>query len=78
MVQYLSSNISNLTEDLHPIQNLTKKDVPFLWSERQENAFLAIKAKIADSPCLAIYDPSKELVLENDTSEYGKPLGFAS
>ncbi|GFO45284.1 reverse ribonuclease integrase [Plakobranchus ocellatus] len=25
MVQYLSRYISNLTEDLHPIQNLTKK-----------------------------------------------------
>ncbi|GFO39028.1 Gag-Pol protein [Plakobranchus ocellatus] len=87
MVQYLSRYISNLTEDLHPIQNLTKKDVPFLWSENQENAFLAIKAKFADSPCLATYNPSKELVLENKASEYGlgsvllqdgKPLGFAS
>ncbi|GFO39188.1 retrovirus-related pol polyprotein from transposon 297 [Plakobranchus ocellatus] len=48
---------------------------------------MVIKAKITDSPCLAIYDPSDELVLENDASEYGlgsvllqdgKPLGFAS
>ncbi|RUS91936.1 hypothetical protein EGW08_000338 [Elysia chlorotica] len=87
MVQYLSRYIPHLTDDLHPIQNLTKKDVPFLWSESQENAFLAVKSKIVDSPCLAIYDPHKELTLENDASEYGlgsvllqdgKPLGFAS
>ncbi|GFO18992.1 retrovirus-related pol polyprotein from [Plakobranchus ocellatus] len=87
MVQYLSRYISNLTEDLHPVQILSKKDVPFLWSESQENAFLAIKAKIADSPCLALYDPRKELVLKNDASDYrlgsfllqdGKPLGFTS
>ncbi|RUS68488.1 hypothetical protein EGW08_023750 [Elysia chlorotica] len=87
MVQYLSRYIPHLTDDLHPIQNLTKKDVPFLWSESQKNAFLAVKSKIVDSPCLAIYDPHKELTLENDASEYGlgsvllqdgKPLGFAS
>ncbi|RUS68938.1 hypothetical protein EGW08_023301 [Elysia chlorotica] len=71
MAQYLSRYIRHLTDDLHPIHNLTKKNVPFLWSESQEKAFLAIKSKIVDSPCLVIYDPHKELTLENDASEYG-------
>ena len=59
MVQYLSRYIPNLTDDLHTVQNLTKKDVPSVWSDSQEIAFLSIKEKIVGSPCLAIYDPSK-------------------
>ncbi|GFO25997.1 retrovirus-related pol polyprotein from transposon gypsy [Plakobranchus ocellatus] len=72
---------------MQPLQNMLKKDVPFIWSDSQEKAFQAIKQAIIDSPTLAIYDPAKELVLENDASEYGvgsvllqdgKPLAFAS
>ncbi|GFO39185.1 retrovirus-related pol polyprotein from transposon 297 [Plakobranchus ocellatus] len=59
----------------------------FVSMSKPGNSFMVIEAKITDSPCLAIYDPSDELVLENDASEYGlgsvllqdgKPLGFAS
>lgn len=87
MVQYLARYIPHLTDALHPIQNLTKKDTPFVWSSSQESAFLTIKKTIAESPQLSIYDESKELTIENDASEYGlgsvllqegKPLAFAS
>ncbi|GFO08067.1 transposon tf2-1 polyprotein [Plakobranchus ocellatus] len=87
MIQYLAHYIPNLTNIMQPLQNMLKKDVPFLWSDSQEKAFQAIKQAIIDSPALAIYDPAKELVLENDASEYGvssvllqdgNPLAFAS
>ena len=87
MVQYLARFIPNLTDILHPIQNLTKKDVAFMWSETQEQAFAAVKKAIAESPQLSFYAPDKELTVENDASDYGigsvllqeqRPIAFAS
>ena len=86
MVQYLSRYIPNMTDIVQPLQNLLKKDAPFVWSVSQEKALRAMKQAIVQSPTLAIYDHQKELVLENDASEYGigsvllqdgKPLDYA-
>ena len=87
MVQYLSRYIPNLTNIVQPLQNLLKKDVPFVWSVSQEKALRDMKQAIVQSPTLAIYDHQKELVQEDDASEYGigsvllqdgKPLAYAS
>ncbi|GFO47264.1 Pol polyprotein [Plakobranchus ocellatus] len=67
VIQYLARYIPNLTNIMQPLQ----KDVPFIWSDSQEKTFQATKQVIIDSPTLTIYDPAKELVLENDASEYG-------
>ncbi|KAK3773720.1 hypothetical protein RRG08_001449 [Elysia crispata] len=71
MVNYLARYMPSLTKVLHPLQNLVKKDTPFVWSESQEAAFQCIKQLVATSPMLSYYDPKKELIVENDASEYG-------
>ena len=87
MVNYMSKFLPNSTEILHPLYNLLKKDVVWTWSESQDNAFQQIKDMIVDSPVLSFYDPTKELTLENDASEYGlgsaliqegRPIAFSS
>ena len=87
MIQFVARYIPHLTNLLHPLLNLTKKDVLFTWSESQEKAFGDIKQCIINSPQLAIYDQNKPLTIENDASDYGlgstimqegRPLGFAS
>ena len=87
MVNYMSKFLPQATNVLHPLYNLLKKDVPWIWSESQTNAFESIKEMIVDSPVLSFYDPNKELTLENDASEYGlgtaliqdgRPIAFAS
>lgn len=87
MVNFLAKFIPNMSETLHPLHNLLKKDVQWNWSDSQESAFITIKNMIIKSVKLSIYDPKKELTIENDASEYGlgsvllqdeKPLAFAS
>jgi len=61
--------------------------VPWNWSEVQESAMHELKHVIAQTPVLAFYDPTKDLVIENDACEYGlgsvllqndKPIAYAS
>ena len=87
MVNYLSKYLPNLSDVLHPLLNLTKKDVPWIWSEFHQSAFERVKVMVTSTPILAFYDVNKELTLENDASEYGlgsvllqegRPVAFAS
>lgn len=87
MVNYLSKFLPHSASVLYPLHNLLKKDVPWVWSSSQQEAFDQIKKMITSSPVLAFYDPSGELTLENDASEYGigsvlmqngKPVAFSS
>ncbi len=86
-VNYLSRFVPHMSEEIHTLHNLLKKDVLWNWSSAQQKAFDNIKNKIADCTTLVFYDPSRELTLQNDASEYGigsvimqdgKPIAFAS
>ena len=87
VVNYLGKFLPNATNTLSPLQNLLKKDVSWTWSSAQQEAFETIKKLVTSSPVLSFYDPHKELMLENDASEYGlgaaiyqegNPIAFAS
>ena len=87
MVNYLGRFMPNLSSSLEPLHMLLKKDVPWTWTDTQQVAFDAVKKLITNTPVLAYYDPHKELVLENDASEYGlgsamfqggRPIAYAS
>ena len=87
MAQYMSRFISDLAGTLEPIRALTRKGVPFVWSKECENAFNTLKKNLSESACLAYYDPSKELVIQVDSSKHGlgavllqdgRPIEYAS
>ena len=87
MVNYLAKFLPNLADVLTPLQNLLRKEVPWNWSTPQEDAFTQVQNLLTSTPVLAIYDPAKDLKIENDASEYGlgtalyqdgKPVAFAS
>nr|KYP57065.1 Pol polyprotein [Cajanus cajan] len=46
-----------------PLNELVKKDVPFIWGEAQEKAFKILKEKLTKAPILALpnYDQTFEL-----------------
>ena len=46
MVNYLSKFIPNLADLTQPLRELLHKEVEWLWYERQEKAFQAIKEKL--------------------------------
>ena len=87
MANYLARFMPHLTDTMQPLHNLLKNDVPYVWSMTQQTSFDAVKVMLAEAPVLAFYNSDKELVLENDASEYGlgsvllqdgKPVAYAS
>ena len=87
LVNFVSKFVPNSAKILYPLNNLLKEDVEWTWSSAQEETFNKIKQEIAKAAVLCYYDPTKELILQNDASEYGigsalmqnnKPIAFAS
>jgi hypothetical protein len=54
-----------------PINELTKKEVPFKWGEAQQKAFEELKTKLTTTPVLALLDFSKIFEIECDASGIG-------
>jgi hypothetical protein len=54
-----------------PINELTKKEVPFKWEEAQQKAFDELKMKLATAPVLALQDFGKTFEIECDASRIG-------
>ena len=54
-----------------PLHELTKKGVPFTWSDSQEVAFNTLKDKLTHAPLLQLPDFSKVFEFECDASGIG-------
>ncbi|KAL0386655.1 UNVERIFIED_CONTAM: Transposon Ty3-G Gag-Pol polyprotein [Sesamum latifolium] len=54
-----------------PLNELTKKNVPFKWENAQEKAFQDIKEKLTHAPLLALPDFGKTFEIECDASGIG-------
>ena len=53
------------------MNELTKKNVPFIWGNAQESAFSELKKRLTEAPLLALSDFSKTFELECDASGLG-------
>ncbi|QRV87030.1 Retrotransposable element Tf2 protein [Ceratobasidium sp. AG-Ba] len=53
-----------------PLYGLTKKDVPWRWTEKENEAFLKLKEALRTAPVLIQPDPEKQYFLECDASDY--------
>ena len=56
-----------------PLHNLTKKNVKFVWSKRENNAFEKLKCKLISEPILVLPDLSKPFEVQCDAC--GHSLG---
>jgi hypothetical protein len=70
-----------------PLDVLTKKDVPFVWGDAQQEAFMLLKDKLTHAPLLQLPDFHKTSELECDASgiglggvllQEGKPVAYFS
>jgi hypothetical protein len=52
-----------------PLYNLTKKDVPFVWSSACQAAFEKLKKRLINAPILRYYSPDRETQIETDASD---------
>ncbi|GFX10661.1 retrovirus-related Pol polyprotein from transposon 412 [Trichonephila clavipes] len=92
LVNFYGKFCENLATIANPLNNLTKKNVRFLWSKDCQVAFEHIKKEICSPKILVHYDPSLPLTLASDASPVGigcvlshvypdgseRPIAFAS
>lgn len=67
---YYRRFIGNYSALATPLTNLTKKDVPFVWSESCHVSFAALKSSITSGPVLRHADPDLPFTLETDASNF--------
>ncbi len=53
-----------------PLVHLTKRDMPFVWSEACQAAFQALKDHVVSAPVLRHFDPNRQSILETDASDW--------
>ena len=74
-----------------PLTELLRKDVPFMWEERQQSAFEGLKPVLCSEQVLAYSDFSSHFILTTDASKVAvaailsqnqdgveRPIGYAS
>ncbi|KAK1680979.1 hypothetical protein QYE76_041827, partial [Lolium multiflorum] len=70
-----------------PLNELTKKNVPFVWGKSQQNAFDELKKRLTEAPLLVLPNFAKTFEIECDASglgiggvlmQDGKPVAYYS
>jgi len=62
--------IAHFSDLAFPLNNLLKKDSPFLWTEETERSFQELKKCFTSQPVLHMPDSTKPFQVEADTSKY--------
>jgi transposase InsO family protein len=69
LANYNRKFISGYSQTALPLVELTKQDTPFIWKERQQKAFDALKQACIDGPTLRMFDSGKPVHIETDASD---------
>ena len=67
---YYRRFIQDFAKIAAPLTELTRKDVPYVWSLREGEAFAALKRQLTQAPVLQLADPSLEFVVTCDASDF--------
>ena len=67
-VGYYRRFVKNFADLAEPLVALTRKGAPFVWTDRQQAAFEALKACLVCAPILGFPTESGRLVLDTDAS----------
>ena len=70
LASYYRKFIKDFSKIAHPLNKLTQKDTPFVWSDDCEKAFLTLKQTLTSSPIVSHPDFSLPWLLYTDASNY--------
>ncbi|KAF8758990.1 Chromo (CHRromatin Organization MOdifier) domain [Rhizoctonia solani] len=70
---FLRRFVANFSHMARPLHNLVKKDTPWKWDTKEQEAFQGLKDAITNAPVLCHANPTKPYFLETDAS--GAALG---
>jgi RNase H-like domain found in reverse transcriptase/Reverse transcriptase (RNA-dependent DNA polymerase)/Integrase zinc binding domain len=62
--------IQGFSKIITPLINLTRKDTQFHWTPKCQDSFDSLKTAFTTAPILRSFDPSREIVVETDASDY--------
>lgn len=71
MSGYYRKFVQNFAILAEPLNNLTRKNVNFVWEERQQKAYDAIIQELGKNACLAHFNHRDPLMLKTDASKLG-------
>ena len=71
MTQHVSRFIPQYATLAEPLRRLTKQDVPWKWSEVEQQGFTKLKDALTGTKVMAYFDPSKSTEIIVDDSPVG-------
>ena len=71
LVSYYGKFIPNLSSTLYPLYQLLKASAKWRWMEEKEKTFNLVKRLLLSNNVLIHFDPTLDLLLSCDASEYG-------
>ena len=91
MAGYYRRFIEGFSKIANPLNQLLKKDTPFIWTDKQQIAFDILKLRLSEEPLLQRPDFSQPFILTIDATGYliggilsqgkigkDKPIAYAS
>lgn len=71
MINYYAKFVPNYATVVEPLRCLLRKDVSFVWGDKQQEVFDQIKTTIAQKVVLGLFNPDLPTVVTTDASDYG-------
>ena len=62
--------IHNYSDIVVPMNRLTRKDTPWVWTSECQDSFDTLKHAFTHAPILSHWEPDKPLIVETDASDY--------
>src|SRR6202043_428637 len=62
--------VHGYSDIITPMTHLTRKNIPWLWSDNCQSAFDSLKSAFSSTPILSHFIPGAPLIVETDASDY--------
>ena len=71
MAQHVARFIPDFASQTEPLRRLTRKDVPWEWTQQEQEAFDNIKEALTSTQVMAYFNPTKQTEVPVDASPVG-------